>query len=112
MTTGSTDHDPRDAIAAELAKIADALPAQVDLDPERVGHDLAKLVLTLIELIRQVVEHQAIQRMDDPDLSPEQVEKMGIALMRLEEKVGEMREMFGLAADDLNIDLGPLGRIL
>lgn len=104
--------DPRAALAAELTEIAEALPDRLDVDPEAVGRDLARLVLTLIELIRQVVEHQAIRRMDDPDLSEEQVERMGLALLRLEEKMTEMRELFGLAADDLNIDLGPLGKLL
>ena len=104
--------DPRAALVAELAEIAEALPARLDVDPDAVGRDLARLVLTLIELIRQVVEHQAVRRMDDPDLSEEQVERMGLALLRLEEKMAEMRELFGLAVDDLNIDLGPLGKLL
>lgn len=108
----SQNDDPREALAAELAAIARALPDRIDVDPDHVGRDLAKLVLTLIELIRQVVEHQAIQRMDDADLSPEQVERMGLALMRLEEKMTEIRELFGLAAEDLKIDLGQLGRLL
>lgn len=112
MTPRSPDNDVREELAAELARIADALPSHVDVDPDLVGRDLAKLVLTLIELIRQVVEHQAVRRMEDPDLSPEQVERMGLALMRLEQKMAEMRDLFGLAAEDLNIDLGPLGRIL
>ncbi len=108
--------DPRDQersrLVAEVERIADALPSRVDIDPDLVATDLARLVLTLIELIRRVVEHQAIQRMDDPDLSEEQVERMGLALLRLEEKLAEVRDVFGLAADDLNIDLGPLGRLL
>jgi hypothetical protein len=104
--------DPREQIAAELAELASALPGRVDIDPDQVGRDLGKLVLTLVELIRQVVEHQAIQRMDDTDLTAEQVERMGIALLRLEEKTTELRELFGLAAEDLNVDLGPLGRLL
>jgi phage shock protein A len=112
MTPRSPDNDVREELAAELARIADALPSHVDVDPDLAGRDLAKLVLTLIELIRQVVEHQAVRRMEDPDLSPEQVERMGLALMRLEQKMAEMRDLFGLAAEDLNIDLGPLGRIL
>ena len=100
------------ALVAELTEIAEALPARIDVDPDAVGRDLAKLVLTLIELIRRVVEHQAVRRMDDPELSDEQIERMGVALLRLEEKVGEIRDLFGLASDDLNIDLGPLGRLL
>lgn len=100
------------ALVAELAEIAEALPSHVDVDPDAVGRDLGKLVLTLIELIRRVVEHQAVRRMDDPELTDEQIERMGLALLRLEEKMAEMTEQFGLASDDLNIDLGPLGKLL
>ena len=106
------DGDPRQALAAELAEIAQALPSRIDLDPDAVGRDLSKLVLTLVELIRRVVEHQAVQRMDDPDLSDEQIERMGTALWRLEEKMQEIKAVFGLADEELNIDLGPLGRVL
>ena len=77
-----------------------------------MGRDLSKLVLTLVELIRRVVEHQAVQRMDDPDLTEEQIERMGTALWRLEEKMQEIKTVFGLADEELNIDLGPLGRVL
>jgi hypothetical protein len=107
-----TDPAARAALLAELTEIAQALPSRIDVDPDAVGRDLARLVLTLIELLRQVVEHQAVRRMDDPDLSQEQVERMGLALLRLEEKMVEIREIFDLAPDDLNIDLGPLGKLL
>lgn len=109
----STNRDAeRQALAAELAEIAEALPERIDVDPDAVSQDLARLVLTLIELIRRVVEHQAVRRMDDPDLDDDQVERMGIALLRLEEKMAEVRDVFGLASDELNIDLGPLGKLL
>lgn len=104
--------DPREDLAAQLAAIAGALPSQIDVDPDAVGRDLSKLVLTLVELLRRVVEHQAVQRMDDPDLTEEQVERMGTALLRLEEKMQEIKNVFGLADEELNIDLGPLGRVL
>jgi hypothetical protein len=65
-----------------------------------------------VEMLRQVVEHQALQRMDDGDLSAEQVERMGTALWRLEEQMGQIRGAFGLAGEELNVDLGPLGRLL
>jgi len=102
----------REALVAQLTELAEHLPARIDVDPEAVGKDLARLVLTLVELLRRVVEHQAVRRMEDPDLSEEQIERMGTALWRLEEKMGEIREAFGLAGEDLNIDLGPLGRVL
>jgi hypothetical protein len=112
LIVSATDPEGRAALAAELIEIAEALPARIDVDPEAVGRDLARLVLTLIELLRRVVEHQAVRRMDDPELSEAQVERMGIALLRLEEKMAEIREVFGLADSDLNIDLGPLGKLL
>jgi hypothetical protein len=104
--------DPRRALIAELSEIAEALPQRIDVDPDAVGRDLSKLVLTLVELIRRVVEHQAVQRMDDPDLTEEQIERMGTALWRLEEKMQEIKTVFGLADEELNVDLGPLGRVL
>jgi hypothetical protein len=105
-------HIDRAELVARLAEVADQLPDRIDVDPDAVGRDLARLVLTLVELLRQVVEHQAVRRMEDPDLSEEQVERMGTALWRLEEKLTEIRAVFGLAGEDLNIDLGPLGKLL
>jgi hypothetical protein len=112
-----TDPKPRpnttiDLPTAEIAELASRLPKQIDVDPETVQQDLARLVLTLVELLRRVVEHQAVRRMEDPDLSDEQVERMGTALLQLEEKMQEIRGAFGLAGEDLNIDLGPLGKLL
>jgi hypothetical protein len=105
----STD---RDALVAQLTELADQLPARIDVDPDAVGRDLGRLVLTVVELLRRVVEHQAVRRMEDGDLSEEQVERMGTALWRLEEKMGEIKAIFGLAGEELNIDLGPLGKLL
>lgn len=102
----------QEALLAELSEIARSLPSRIDVDPEAVGRDLGRLVLTLVELLRQVVEHQAVRRMDDPGLSEDQVERMGLALLRLEEKMDEIRQVFGLAREELNIDLGPLGKLL
>jgi hypothetical protein len=102
----------RDALVAELTAIADQLPDRIDIDPDAVGRDLARLVLTLVELLRRVVEHQAVRRMEDPDLDEAQIERMGTALWRLEEKMEEVKAAFGLAGEDLNIDLGPLGKLL
>jgi hypothetical protein len=110
--TEPNDPAAREALLAELVEVAERLPARIEVDPEGVQRDLARLVLTLVELLRRVVEHQAIRRMEDGDLSDEQIERMGTALWRLEEKLGEIREVFGLASEDLNIDLGPLGKVL
>jgi hypothetical protein len=101
-----------DALATKLVEVADAMPSRVEVDPEGVQQDLGRLVLTIVELLRQVVEHQAMRRMEDDDLSEEQVERMGLALLRLEEKMQEIKAVFGLADEELNIDLGPLGKLL
>jgi hypothetical protein len=98
--------------APALVPFADA-PARVETDDDdRPERGLARLVLTLIELLRQVVERQALRRVEGEGLSDEQVERMGVALMELEAKMAELREVFGLSEEDLNLDLGPLGRLL
>jgi Gas vesicle protein K len=88
------------------------LPARVDAEPETVGRDLGKLVLTIVELLRQLMERQAIRRVEAGDIPEETVERLGLGLMRLEEAMDELREYFGLRPEDLNIDLGPLGNLL
>ena len=81
-------------------------------DREDVVRGLAQLVLTLIELLRQLMERQAIRRVEAGGLSEEQVERLGQALMALEQRMEELREDFGLTEEDLNINLGPLGDLL
>jgi hypothetical protein len=81
-------------------------------DREDVARGLAQLVLTLIELLRQLMERQAIRRVEAGGLSEEQVERLGQALMALEERMEELKEDFGLTEEDLNINLGPLGDLL
>jgi hypothetical protein len=88
------------------------LPARLALDPDAVGRDLGRLVLTIVELVRQLMERQAIRRVEAGHLPDETVERLGLGLMRLEEAMTELREHFGLRAEDLNIDLGPLGPLL
>ncbi|WP_327048437.1 gas vesicle protein K [Microbispora sp. NBC_01189] len=85
---------------------------RLNTDPEAVRRDLSRLVLTLVELIRQLVERQCVRRMDQGDLSDEQIETLGLTLMRLEEAMTELCERFGLSPSDLNLDLGPLGTLL
>ncbi|OLT09890.1 gas vesicle protein GvpK [Pseudonocardia sp. CNS-139] len=87
-------------------------PARIDADPDTVARDLGRLVLTVVELLRQLMERQAIRRVEEGDLDDETVERLGLGLMRLEEAMAELREHFGLRPDDLNIDLGPLGPLL
>jgi uncharacterized protein Yka (UPF0111/DUF47 family) len=106
------DGEDLDRLAAELREIAPALPQRLDASPDDIEAGLARLVLTLVEFLRQVLEHQAVRRMEGGGLSDEEVERIGLALMRLQERLDEIRIVFGLEAGDLNIDLGPLGRLL
>jgi hypothetical protein len=89
-----------------------ALPRRIDADPERVERGLAQLVLTLIELLRQLMERQAVRRIDHGSLTDDEVERVGLAFMRLDERMDELKQEFGLEDADLNLDLGPLGRLL
>ncbi|WP_201714555.1 gas vesicle protein K [Rossellomorea arthrocnemi] len=85
---------------------------RINFDPEKAEQGLAQLVLTVVELLRQIVERHAMRRVEGGTLTDEQVENLGIALMNLEEKMEELKEVFGLDAEDLNIDLGPLGSLM
>ena len=104
---------PGDEALPEVAleALARALPERINADPDKVEQGLARLVLTLIELLRGILEHQAIRRMDGGTLTEEQVERLGLALLKLNERMEELKATFGLTDDDLNIDLGPLGRL-
>src|SRR5687768_13054453 len=100
-----------DALRAELERrTADEAP-RWNADPEDVQRSVAKLVLTLVDFLRKVMERQAIRRMEQETLTAEEVEAVGLALMRLEETVHEMAGQFGLKPEDLNLALGPLGRL-
>lgn len=85
---------------------------RIEADREDVARGLAQLVLTLVELLRQLMERQAIRRVDAGGLSDEQLERLGQALMGLEQRMEELKEYFGLGDEDLNLDLGPLGNLL
>ena len=98
-------------MTAELSAVTRVLPDRINADPERVEQGLARLVLTVIELLREVLEHQAVRRMDGGTLSQEQVEQLGLALLKLNHRMDELKGIFGLTDEDLNIDLGPLGRL-
>lgn len=88
------------------------IPFRIETEPDTVGRDLGRLVLTVVELLRQLMERQAIRRIEGCDLPDETVERLGLGLMRLEEAMDDLREHFGLRPEDLNIDLGPLGDLL
>ena len=96
----------------ELEELAADLPARIEADPEKLDVGLARLVVTLIELLRRVLEHQAVRRLDAGTLSPEEEERLGRAFMRLAERMVEIREALGLEEEDVNLDLGPLGRLI
>lgn len=83
-----------------------------DEDPRSAERGLASLVLTVVELLRQLMERQAIRRVEDGTVTDEQAEQLGYNLMLLDERMTELTERFGLTRDDLNIDLGPLGPLL
>jgi hypothetical protein len=85
---------------------------RVDADAEDVGRGLAQLVLTVIELLRQLMERQAIRRVEAGGLSDEQIERLGQALIALEQQMDKLKEDFGVTDADLNLDLGPLGSLL
>ncbi|WP_273851740.1 gas vesicle protein K [Guptibacillus spartinae] len=85
---------------------------RINVDPDNAEQGIAQLVLTVVELLRQIVERHAMRRVEGGTLTDEQVENLGVALMNLEEKMEELKDVFGLDAEDLNIDLGPLGNLL
>jgi hypothetical protein len=104
--------DDLDLFARDAPRIDDALSRRVNADPENVERGLAQLVLTIVELLRQVMERQALRRIDGGKLSEEQVERLGQTFMELDKRMDELCEQFGLTAEDLNLDLGPLGRLV
>ena len=87
-------------------------PQRLETDAESVERDLFKLVLTVIELVRQLMEKQALRRVDEGDLTDEQIEGLGTGLMHLERAMEDLKARYDLTAEDLNIDLGPLGPLL
>ena len=101
-----------DSLAAELERVGTAFPRRVNADPERVEQGLAQLVLTLVELLRQLMERQALRRMDQGTLSDEQIDRLGETFMKLEQRMEELKAEFGLEDRDLNLNLGPLGDLL
>lgn len=89
-----------------------ALDRRISADPENLEKGLAALVLTVIELLRQLMERQALRRIEAGSLSDEEVERLGRTFMALAERMDELKETFGLDDDDLNLNLGPLGDLM
>jgi hypothetical protein len=98
-------------LRAELDRLAGSAPPRWNANPDDVRRSVLKLVLSLVEFIRQILERQAIRRMDANTLTPEETESVGLALMRLEETIRDLAEQFGFKPEDLNLDLGPIGRL-
>jgi len=104
--------DSFEIFASEMEKVKDALPKKIEANPENAEKGLAKLVLTLIELIRKLMEKQAMRRVEAGSLTDEEIERVGETLMKLENKMKELKEVFGLKDEELNLDLGPLGDLM
>ena len=97
-----------DELRDALTFTESTIPERISADPDAVENGLARLVLSIIELVRRLLEKQALRRMDAGNLSEEEIERLGSALMKLEEKMAEMKKVFGLEDDDLNLSLGPV----
>jgi hypothetical protein len=112
-TAAAIDVREVESLRAEVERLRRGTsPARWNADPEDVRRSVAKLVLTLVEAIRQLLERQAIRRMDEKTLTEEETEAIGLALMRLEAAIREIGAQFGLSPEDLNLDLGPIGRLV
>lgn len=106
------DRKHEDDFIQELKSSPSPLPQKVNANPENVERGLAKLVLTLIELVRRLMEKQAIRRIEAGSLKDEEIERMGETFMKLERKMEELKREFGLEDEDLNLNLGPLGDLM
>lgn len=103
---------PIDEYTEVIENIENTVSSRINATPDNADHGLAQLVLTLIELIRKLVEKQAIRRVEGGSLSDDEIERLGETLMKLEMKMEELKEIFNLTDEDLNINLGPLGSLL
>src|SRR5262249_36749647 len=96
-----------ESAARRLEQLGGAIPRRIDADPEKVERGLAQLVLTLIELLRQLMERQALRRMEQGTLDDDQIERLGQTFMKLAERMDELKAEVGLRDTDLNLNLGP-----
>src|SRR4030067_2034585 len=97
----------------EAEKAGNATPSpRIRLDPENVRKGLGQLVLTVVELIRQLLEKQALRRIEGGSLTEQEVERLGLTFLELNEQMKWLKQEFGLSDKDLNLDLGPLGKLL
>lgn len=105
-------HDDLDLFGSELDRIGQGLTRRINADPEKLEKGLAQLVLTLVELLRQLMERQALRRIEGGTLTPEETERLGQTFMALEQRMEELKQEFGLEDEDLNLNLGPLGDLM
>ena len=108
----TVETDSLEIFAGEMEKVKDTLPKKIEANPKNVEKGLAKLVLTLIELIRKLMEKQAMRRVEAGSLTDEEIERVGETLEKLEKKMKELKEIFGLKDEELNLNLGPLGDLM
>src|SRR4051812_37233244 len=100
-----------DELGLPAAEIPSALSGRLNADPERVERGLAQLVLAVVELLRELMERQALRRMEGGTLDDEEVERLGLAFMRLNDRMADLKDQFGLTDEDLELNLGPLGNL-
>jgi hypothetical protein len=105
-------HDDLELFGSELDRVGEALSRRVNADPDKLEKGLAQLVLTLIELLRQLMERQAVRRIECGTLTAEETERLGQTFMALEQRMEELKQEFGLEDEDLNLNLGPLGDLM
>ena len=109
----SSSSGDTEQFADEIERAADKFtPHRLNLDPEKVQKGLAQLVLTVIELLRQLMERQAVARIEAGTLTDEEIDRLGDAFMKLDARMDELKSAFGLEGEDLNLDLGPLGDLM
>ena len=101
-----------DLFARDQPRIDDVLSRRINADPDNLERGLAQLVMTIVELLRQLMERQALRRIDGGSLSEDEVERLGRTFMELDKRMAELRDEFGLDEEDLNLNLGPLGNLL
>jgi len=107
-----TDSGSTTAFDGAIGLVASSRPPRIVLDPENVKKGLGQLVLTVVELIRELLERQAARRIESGSLTEREVERLGLTFLRLDEQMEWLKNEFGLADEDLNLDLGPLGKLL
>ena len=107
-----SDPGDLDDLPEDIDAVDSILPRRVNVDPDNVERSLAKLVLVLIELLRRLMEHQAMRRVEGGSLTDEEIEKLGDTFVKLKSRMQELKVAFGLENEELNLNLGPLGDLM